>query len=71
MDIGMTGMVPWWWLLVFFVLGGIFGVMVMCLMFAAKRADEVMIRNVKYHQLNGPGKKPEYALMKDGLGVDE
>jgi len=70
MDIGMTGMVPWWWVLVFFVMGGIFGVMVMCLMFAAKRADDVIIKNIKYHQLNEPVRKPEYSLMRDGVGED-
>ncbi len=67
MDFGFSNMVPWWWLIVFFILGGMLGVAIMALMFTAKESDEVMIRNVKYKELNGPDYKQYY----DGLGSDE
>ena len=32
--------VPWWWLIVFFILGGCFGISIMALMFASKDTDK-------------------------------
>ena len=44
MDFGFSNMVPWWWLIVFFVLGGMLGVAITVLMFTAKKSYGVMIR---------------------------
>jgi len=69
MDFGMSNMVPWWWLIVFFVLGGMLGVAIMVLMFTAKKSDGVMIRNIKYRELDEAlDVRLKYKDMYDGLG---
>lgn len=69
MDFGFSNMVPWWWLIVFFVLGGMLGVAIMALMFTAKKSYGVMIRNIKYRELDEPlDGRLRYKDMYDGLG---
>lgn len=69
MDFGFSNMVPWWWLIVFFILGGMLGVAIMALMFTAKKSDGVMIRNIKYRELDEAlDGRLRYKDMYDGLG---
>lgn len=65
-------MVAWWIAILFFMLGGTLGVMIMTLVVAGKRADEVMIRNVRYKELNEPARDYiNYSGYYDGLGREE
>ncbi|MTI61846.1 MAG: hypothetical protein FH762_18010 [Firmicutes bacterium] len=60
-------------LLLFLILGVLIGavIMVRIWVLAAKKNNFVMIKNVKYKQLNRPDGKLDYSALRDGIGVDE
>lgn len=58
-------------LLLFLVLGVLIGAVIIVRMSAAKKNNYVLIRNVKYKQLNRPDGKLDYSVLREGIGVDE
>lgn len=53
------------------ILAVLLGAIIMVRISAAKKNDCILIKNIKYKQLNRPSGKLDYSALRDGIGVDE
>ncbi|AZO95251.1 hypothetical protein [Halocella sp. SP3-1] len=60
-------------LLLFLILGVLIGAVaiVRIRVLAVKKNDYILVKNIKYKQLNRPDGKLDYSALIEGIGVDE